>query len=184
MRRKSCGYPVHASTSKAKPNIHGSKVILSIWWDQLGVVYYELLKPTETITCDRYRTQSMRLSRALKDKRPQYNERHDKNRVVFSGVERRGNRNRWRDGQVCPELDKELWRLGPDGPGVFWRRKEETRERSPALDGEKGKALPWMEKREKPCPGWIKHERRFLVGTDGKRALKKRAYSEIGVERR
>ncbi|GFW05793.1 uncharacterized protein TNCV_602651 [Trichonephila clavipes] len=28
-----------------------------IWWDQLGVVYYELFKPTETITGDRYRTQ-------------------------------------------------------------------------------------------------------------------------------
>ncbi|GFT18531.1 mariner Mos1 transposase [Trichonephila clavipes] len=45
---------------------------------QLGVVYYELLKPTETITGDRYRTQLMRLNRTLKDKRPQYNERHDK----------------------------------------------------------------------------------------------------------
>ncbi|GFX50826.1 mariner Mos1 transposase [Trichonephila clavipes] len=76
--RKSWGYPGHASTSTAKPTIHGSKVVLSIWWDQLGVVYYELLKPTETITGDRYRTQLMRLSRALKDKRPQYNERHDK----------------------------------------------------------------------------------------------------------
>lgn len=41
-------------------------------------MYYELLKPTETITGDRYRTQLMRLSRALKDKRLQYNERHDK----------------------------------------------------------------------------------------------------------
>ena len=39
----------HASTSTTKPNIHGSKVMLCIWWDQLGVVYYELLKPTETI---------------------------------------------------------------------------------------------------------------------------------------
>ncbi|GFX81404.1 mariner Mos1 transposase [Trichonephila clavipes] len=77
-RRKSWGYPGHASTSTAKPNIHGSKVLLSIWWDQLGVVYYELLKLTKTITGDRYRTQLMRLSRALKDKRPQYNERHDK----------------------------------------------------------------------------------------------------------
>ncbi|GFW38397.1 uncharacterized protein TNCV_1332501 [Trichonephila clavipes] len=28
-----------------------------IWWDKLGVVYYELLKPTERITCIRYRTQ-------------------------------------------------------------------------------------------------------------------------------
>ena len=51
--------------------------MLCIWWNQLGVVYYELLKPTKTITGDRYRTQLMRLSRALKDKR-QYNERHDK----------------------------------------------------------------------------------------------------------
>jgi len=52
--------------------------MLCIWWDQLGVVYYELLKPIETITGDRYRTQLMRLSRALEDKWPQYNERHDK----------------------------------------------------------------------------------------------------------
>ncbi|GFY28319.1 hypothetical protein TNCV_4396511 [Trichonephila clavipes] len=28
-------------------------------------------------------------------------------------------RNRWRDGQVCPDVDKELWRLGPDGSGVL-----------------------------------------------------------------
>jgi len=42
-----------------------------LYLDQLGVVYYELLKPTEAITGDRYRTQLMRLSRALKDKRPQ-----------------------------------------------------------------------------------------------------------------
>jgi len=49
--------------------------MLCIWWDQLSVVYYE---PTETITGDRYRTQLMRLSRALKDKRLQYNERRDK----------------------------------------------------------------------------------------------------------
>ena len=39
-----------------------SKVMLCIWWDQLDVVYYEQLKPTETITGDRYRTQLMRLS--------------------------------------------------------------------------------------------------------------------------
>ncbi|GFV70771.1 hypothetical protein TNCV_1946811 [Trichonephila clavipes] len=38
------------------------------------------------------------------------------------GVLCEGNtRNRWRDGQVCPDVDKELWRLGPDGSGVFWR---------------------------------------------------------------
>ncbi|GFT61345.1 hypothetical protein TNCV_4091141 [Trichonephila clavipes] len=45
-------------------------------------------------------------------------------------------------------------------------------------NGEKKKvergALPWMEKKGKACPGWRKHERRALVGTDWKRAPKKR----------
>ncbi|GFY04468.1 hypothetical protein TNCV_4415561 [Trichonephila clavipes] len=46
-------------------------------------------------------------------------------------------RNRWRDGQVCPDVDKELWCLGPDGSGVFWRvmRKSDEGGRS----GEKGR---------------------------------------------
>lgn len=36
------------------------------------------VKTGETITGDHYRTQSRRLSKALKDKRLQYNERNDK----------------------------------------------------------------------------------------------------------
>ncbi|GFW31533.1 hypothetical protein TNCV_4419681 [Trichonephila clavipes] len=31
-------------------------------------------------------------------------------------------RNRWRDGQVCPDVDKELWHLGPDGSGKKERK--------------------------------------------------------------
>lgn len=77
-RKKSWGMPGHASTSSAKPNIHGSKILLCIWWDQQGVIYYELLKPNEIITGARYRLQMMRLSRALKEKRPLYGQRHDK----------------------------------------------------------------------------------------------------------
>jgi len=49
-RRKSWRLPGHASTSMAIPNIHSSKVMLCIWWDQLGLIFYELLKPSETIT--------------------------------------------------------------------------------------------------------------------------------------
>ena len=52
--------------------------MLSIWWDQEGVIFYELLKPSETITADRYRQQMIKLDRAVKDKRPQYDGRHDK----------------------------------------------------------------------------------------------------------
>ena len=42
------------------------------------VIYNELLKPNETITRERYRTQLMRLSRALREKWPQYEQRHEK----------------------------------------------------------------------------------------------------------
>ena len=55
--------------------------MLCICWDQLGVVYYELLQPNETITAECYQQQLMQLSRALKFKRPQYAKRHDK--VIF-----------------------------------------------------------------------------------------------------
>jgi len=46
-----------------------------------GVVYYELLQPSKTITGDQYRFKLMRVSRALKEKRLQYEQRHDK--VIF-----------------------------------------------------------------------------------------------------
>ncbi|KAG5318890.1 MOS1T transposase, partial [Pseudoatta argentina] len=69
-RRKSWGKPGHASTSSAKPNIHGSKLLLLV-----GSAGCNLLS---TITGDRYRLQLMRLSRALKEKRPLYAQRHDK----------------------------------------------------------------------------------------------------------
>jgi len=74
----SWGKPGHASTSTAKPNIHGSKLTLCIWWDQQGIVYYELLQSNKTITKNRYRFQLMRLSRALKEKRSQYEQKHEK----------------------------------------------------------------------------------------------------------
>jgi histone-lysine N-methyltransferase SETMAR len=64
--------------STAKRNIHSSKIMLCIWWDQKGVVYYELLKPSETITGDRYRLQLIRLKRAIQQKRPEWDNRHDK----------------------------------------------------------------------------------------------------------
>ncbi|GFV88964.1 hypothetical protein TNCV_442291 [Trichonephila clavipes] len=38
-------------------------------------------------------------------------------------------RNRWRDGQVCPDVDNELWRLGPDSSD---ERRPEKRERAKA----------------------------------------------------
>ena len=77
-RRATCGYPGHASSSATATNIHGQRIMLCIWRDQLGVVYYELLHPNKTITGKVYRRQLMRLSRALKVKRPETVTRHDK----------------------------------------------------------------------------------------------------------
>ena len=39
-------------------------------FEETHVIYYELLKPNETITGERYRTRLMRLSRTLHNKRP------------------------------------------------------------------------------------------------------------------
>ena len=46
--------------------------------EDADVIYYELLKLNETITGERHRTQLMRLSRALLEKRPRYEQRHEK----------------------------------------------------------------------------------------------------------
>ena len=48
--RRSWGKLSYASTSAAKPNIHGLKLLLCICWNQLIVAFYELLKLTKTIT--------------------------------------------------------------------------------------------------------------------------------------
>ena len=47
-------------------------------FEDADVIYYELLKPNETITGERHRMQLMRLRRALREKRPQYKQKHEK----------------------------------------------------------------------------------------------------------
>ena len=76
-RKKSYVKPGQLGKSTAKPNIYGAKVLLCIWWDQKDVLYYELLKPGETINGERYRTQLIRLKRAIAEKRPEYATRHE-----------------------------------------------------------------------------------------------------------
>lgn len=69
-RKKSWVDPGQPSTSQPKRNIHGHKVMLCIWWDQQGVLYYELLKPNETVTADVYKCQLNKLNDELLRKRP------------------------------------------------------------------------------------------------------------------
>lgn len=69
-RKKSYVDPGQPSTSIAKRDIHGKKVLLCVWWDTKGVLYYELLEPGETVTADRYQDQLIKLSDAIEEKRP------------------------------------------------------------------------------------------------------------------
>ena len=55
--------------------------MLCVWWDLKGVVYYELLKPGETVNAGRYQQQLIDLNRSLLEKRPEYQKRQ--HRVIF-----------------------------------------------------------------------------------------------------
>lgn len=77
-RKKSWVDPGQPATSTAKPNRFGKKTMLCVWWDQRGVVYYELLKPGETVNTERYRQQMINLNHALLVKRPEWEERRDR----------------------------------------------------------------------------------------------------------
>lgn len=85
-RKKAWVKPVEPGPLQPKRNIHCAKVMLCIWWDMKGVVYYEFLKSGETINGDRYRQQLMRLKRALIMKRPEWDNRHDK--LIFRALAR------------------------------------------------------------------------------------------------
>lgn len=68
-----------------KRNIHGSKIMLSIWWDQEGVEYFEFLPPKQTVAVQNkmelYKTQLTNLRLAIQNDRPEYAKRHDK--IIF-----------------------------------------------------------------------------------------------------
>lgn len=54
-RRKSWVYSRELLlTSTSKTNIHAKKVLLCVEWDMNGVLYFELLKPGETVASECY----------------------------------------------------------------------------------------------------------------------------------
>nr|KAF6378768.1 hypothetical protein mMyoMyo1_009678 [Myotis myotis] len=74
------------STLTARPNRFGKKTMLCVWWDQEGVVYYELLKPGETINTDHYRQQISNLNYALIVERPEWVKRHGKVILLYDNA--------------------------------------------------------------------------------------------------
>ena len=63
----------------ALSGLKNSEVAILTWGtknvDQKGVIYYELLKPGETVNTERYRQQMIDLNQALRENRPEYQKR-------------------------------------------------------------------------------------------------------------
>ena len=57
------------STSKA--DVHQKKVMLSVWWDFKGIVYFELLPRNQTINSNVCCRQLMKLDEEIKEKWPE-----------------------------------------------------------------------------------------------------------------
>lgn len=57
------------ATSKA--GLHPKKIMLSVWWDYKGVIYYELLPSGKTIDSTVYCSQLTKLDQAIRTKRPE-----------------------------------------------------------------------------------------------------------------
>jgi hypothetical protein len=68
VNRKQWLDPDQPSLFMQKQEIHVKKVMLCVWWDQKGIIYYELLKPKQTVNANLYSLQLTRLSEALQKK--------------------------------------------------------------------------------------------------------------------
>ena len=70
VRRKEWVPRGQRASPTAKPGLHPKKVLLCMWMDTEGVVYWELLPQGQTITAEVYCQQLDRLADALAEKRP------------------------------------------------------------------------------------------------------------------
>jgi len=70
-RNRSWGKRYEPPLTAPKAGLHPKKVMLCIWWDWKGIVYYELLSHNQTINSDKYCSQLDRLKAAIDEKRPE-----------------------------------------------------------------------------------------------------------------
>ncbi|GFW57305.1 histone-lysine N-methyltransferase SETMAR [Trichonephila clavipes] len=90
-----------AAQTVAKPGLTAKKVLLYIWWDWKGIIYYELLPYGQTLNLDLYCQQLDHLKLAIDQKRPELVNRRG---VVF-----RQNKARPHTSVVTRQ---KLWMLG------------------------------------------------------------------------
>ena len=71
MRRRSWSKRNEPAQSTSRADIHQKKVMLSVWWNFKGIVYFELLPRNQTINSNVYCRQLMKLDNEMKEKRPE-----------------------------------------------------------------------------------------------------------------
>ena len=69
--KRSWSRPREPTQTTSKAGIHQKKVLLSVWWDYKGIVYFELLPPNQTINSVIYIEQLTKLNNAVEEKRPE-----------------------------------------------------------------------------------------------------------------
>jgi histone-lysine N-methyltransferase SETMAR len=70
-RKRSWGRQEERPLSTPKAELRQKKVMLCIWWDWKGILYYDLLPRNQTINSDVYCSQLDRLKAAIDQKRPE-----------------------------------------------------------------------------------------------------------------
>ena len=79
-RKRWWSRPREPARTTSKAGIRRKKVLLSVWWDYEGIVYFELLPPNRTINSVVYIEQLTKLNNAVEEKRPELTNRKS---VVF-----------------------------------------------------------------------------------------------------
>ena len=75
-RKRSWGKGNEPPPTTPKAGLHPKKVMLCMWWDWKGVLYYELLPENQTINSKKHCSQLDQLKAALDEKRPELNRKH------------------------------------------------------------------------------------------------------------
>jgi len=70
-QKRSWGKRNEPSLATPKAGLHPKKVMLCVWWDWKGILYYELLPNNETINSEKYCSQLDELKTAIEQKRPE-----------------------------------------------------------------------------------------------------------------
>ena len=62
---------VYTAQATPEAEIHQEKIMLSVWWDYKGILYFELLPRNQTINSNEYVRQLAKLSDAVQEMRPE-----------------------------------------------------------------------------------------------------------------